>query len=49
MRPRVFPAEDSFIGKKVWGLLKASMRPRVFPAEDRGAHARKTRRNERLQ
>ena len=34
MRPRVFPAEDQQLWRKVSAMLLASMRPRVFPAED---------------
>ena len=34
MRPRVFPAEDSRLRRKVDAGESASMRPRVFPAED---------------
>ena len=34
MRPRVFPAEDSYAPSVTSARLPASMRPRVFPAED---------------
>ena len=35
MRPRVFPAEDTWEGEQTLVVyFNASMRPRVFPAED---------------